>query len=192
MLRDATQTQASAFAAGTYNNYLNQWVNFLQFCVNLRLEVLPATPTTLICYAQAMSRRLKAHGSLLSFMSGVKKLHWFLGLTTSVFENFQLKLTLSGLRRLNQHVPKQALSITPVILEKIYSVMDFTREEDVVFWCACVFAFFLLFRKSNLVLDKPWSFDGDKQLRRSDLIFTGRHIVVGIRWAKNHQFSREL
>ena len=82
--------------------------------------------------------------------------------------------------------------MTPILLEQMYSRMNFSLELDILFWCASVFAFFLLFRKSNLVPDTIWGFDGHCQLWRNDLVYMGQHIVVGIRWAKNHQFSRVI
>ena len=82
--------------------------------------------------------------------------------------------------------------MTPRLLELIHQQLDHDNEVDVVFWCICVTGFFLLFRKSNLIPTSKWGFDGSKQLKRSDLIYTGRNIIVGIRWAKTNQFSREL
>ena len=61
-----------------------------------------------------------------------------------------------------------------------------------MFWCACIIASFLLFRKSNLVPDVATGFDPEKQLKRSDFFFTSNNVIVGIRWAKNEQFNREL
>ena len=61
-----------------------------------------------------------------------------------------------------------------------------------VFWCACLLGFFLLFRKLNLVPDGKFKFNPERQLKHSDIVFTNKNVVVGIRWAKNHQFSKEL
>ena len=66
------------------------------------------------------------------------------------------------------------------------------KIEDIVFWGACLLAFFLLFRKSNLIPDTKHGFDASRQLKRDDITFQNRTATVGIRWAKNEQFSREL
>ena len=99
---------------------------------------------------------------------------------------------LQGLRRLNQHVPKRARPITPQIVRQIHAGTDHTNTEEVVFWAACVMAFFLLFHKSNLLPDTQGGFNFKKQLCHADCIVSGGRVVVGIRWAKNAQFSREL
>jgi hypothetical protein len=70
-----------------------------------------------------------------------------------------LKLTLGGLSRVLQHLPKQALPITLEILEKIHKYLNFKKSEGVTFWCLFLFAFFLLSRKSNFVPISSRKFD---------------------------------
>ena len=153
---------------------------------------LPASTLVLVWFAEYLTKRLKAHGSLVGYLSGIKKLHSFMGYSTKGFRGFMLKLTLQGLRKLNPHIPRQAAPMTPRILELIHAHLDHNNELDVVFWCTCIIGFFLLFRKSNLLPNTRWGFNGKKQLKCTDLLYTGKHIIVGIRWAKNEQFSREL
>ena len=119
-------------------------------------------------------------------------LHKLLNKSTNGFNGFLLKLTLQGLRRLNTHIVRQAKPITPEILRIIYQQLDHSKEEDVIFWVTCVSAFFLLFRKSNLLPDTKNGFDETKQLARNDVLIMKDSATVGIRWSKNHQFSREL
>ena len=171
---------------------LTQWVTFLQFCVDFSLVALPVSVDTLVWYAQHLSSKLKAHSTLRCYLSGVKKLHQVLGLPTESFNSYILQMTLMGLCRDNQHVVKQALAMTPEWLEKMIPFLDFNTEMDTLFWTACLVAFFFLFRKSNLLPESQLTFNTLQQLKRNDLIFTGQHLIVGIRWAKTHQFSREL
>ena len=191
MRREAKRTQAKAYAEGTFLNYVNQWVMFLSFCVENSLQAIPATVDTLLCYAQYLSERMKSYGSISGYLVGVKKLNSLLNLRVDSFNDFQMQIMCRGLQRSSTHVVKQAEPITPGILEEAHDYFDFNSELDVLVWCASLFAFYLLFRKSNLLPNMLWGFDGNKQLR-SDLIFTGKHLVVGIQWAKNHQFSWEL
>ena len=190
--RDVRRSQQFAYAEGSFANFNTQWVKFLSFCVKFSLVALPASTPTLSWYAQYLSRKLKSHRSLVSYMAGAKKLHVFLGFTTDGFRGITLILTLQGLRRLNKHQVRRSSPITPAILKLIHSSLDHNNKEDVVFWTACVVAFFLLFRKSNLVPDTQRGFDATKQLRYRDCVDTGQQMVVGIRWAKNEQFNREL
>jgi hypothetical protein len=58
--------------------------------------------------------------SIKNYLSGVKLLHLYLDDDYPKFDEFQLKLTLKGLARMNPHCPKQALHITPQILLRIF------------------------------------------------------------------------
>ena len=92
------------------------------------------------------------------------------------------------------HIVKRAQPMTPALLRKIHAVLNHNDPIDAIFWCLNVLAFMLLFRKSNLVPDKVNGFDAHRQLKHSDCIVEEdqSRLVVGIRWSKNHQFTREL
>ena len=189
----ARRTQAAAFAPGTYENYITHWVTFLTFCIYFRLPGLPATANTLILYVQHLQEAvLKSAQSVKCYISGIKKLHKILGLSLAGFSDEILQLTLKGLNRLSTHICSPARPITVQMLGKIHTQLDHDNPDDVLFWAACIVAFFLLFRKSNLLPDTKFGFDPLKQLCRDDLLYTGRNILVGIRWAKTHQFTKEL
>ena len=115
-----------------------------------------------------------------------------MGFAIKNFKDYTLKLTMQGMERLNPYISKQARAVTPDTLIAIHQQLNHQDPRDAVFWVACLMAFFLLFRKSNLLPNTKTGFDFNKQLCRSDLVFRKDSIITGIRWAKNHQFSREL
>ena len=192
MQQGAKKSRAAAFAPGTFDNFFTQWVIFLEYCIYFKLVALPASGEVLTGFVQFMSTRLRAHQSLQGYLSGVKKLHLFLKQSIKGFKDSMLELTMKGLQRTNKHITKRAHAMSPAILERIHSQLNMDKPEDAVFWCACIIAFFLMFRKSNLVPDTKYGFNPDKQLKRSDLVYTGHNVIAGIRWAKNQQFSRDL
>ena len=153
---------------------------------------LPASPLVLAWYAQFLTRTLKAHESIVNYLSGVKKLHQLLGFNIKSFSGFFLRLTLTGIRRRNKHVVRRSAPMTPYILEKIYTVLNFSSELDTVFWAALLTSFFLLLRKSNLVPNTKWGYNKKQQLRRDDILFTHDRAIVALRWSKTHQFTNEL
>ena len=68
--------QTAAFAEGTLAHLTTQWggggVRYLEFCTLYSEQALPASPVTLCRYAQYLIQLgLKAHGSLLCYLSGV-------------------------------------------------------------------------------------------------------------------------
>ena len=189
---DAEKSQQHAFAAGTYKNLKCQWVKYLLFCQYFKINPFPANEAILSWYAQYLTKTLKSHASIVAYLSGLKTLHKLLEYDIRGFSGFLFKLTLQGIRRLSKHIVKQARPMTPTLLRAIHKELNHDNEEDKLFRAVCITAFFLLFRKSNLIPDKTFGFEIDKQLARKDIYFTNINAVVGIRWSKTHQFSREL
>jgi hypothetical protein len=119
-------------------------------------------------------------------------LHLFTGHNYPDFSAFELTLALRGLRRLMSHTPKQALPMTPEILFKIHKTLDLSKPLHATFWCAFLFAFYLMLRKSNLVPVSAGAFDPTKQLTRGDILVGDSTILVVIRWSKTVQFSQRV
>ena len=191
---EARQTLRSAFALGSFENLSIQRVKFLSFCVYFQLVPLPATTLVLVWYAQYLSKKFKVHGSIIQYLSGVKTLHTLLDYSMAGFGGILLKLTLRGLRCNNQHIVRRARPMTPALLKAIHTELNLQNPLRVVFWGVSVLAFLLLFRKSNLVPTLTHGFNGKKQLRHADcyIDYKLRRVIVGIRWAKNHQYGQQL
>ena len=73
-------------------------------------------------------------------------MHLLLGYTIDHVNNFLINLSLKGLTRLKQHCVKQAEPITPLILSKIYNILNMENADDTVYWCLFLLAFFLVAR----------------------------------------------
>ena len=192
--QDAKATLHSAYALGTFENLNTQWVKYLRFCIYFGLCGFPATTLILVWYPQFLSRSLKSRNSIVAYLSGVKTLHTVLKFNTSGFNGILLKMTLKGLRRNNKHIVRRARPMTPAILRELHASLDHSDPVQAIFWGICIFAFLLLFRKSNLIPNRINCFDPDKQITHGDCVLQKdlSSITVGIRWSKNQQFSREL
>ena len=117
-------SQRKAFAEGTFGNIFTQWVKFLSFSVFFELPILPASTEVLTWYAQYLSRKHKAHNSVVNYVSGVKKMHEMMGYSTAGFKGILLRLTLQGLKRTNTHVTRRARPMTLALLRQIYSKLN--------------------------------------------------------------------
>ena len=73
------------------------------------------------------------------------------------------KLTMKGLRNVNQHRVHRAKPMTPEILVDIYDILNHEDPFHTVIWVTLLLGFFLLLRKSNLVPDSPHSWTPDKR-----------------------------
>ena len=88
-------------------------------------------------------------------------------------------------------MPRQAKPMTPLLLCQMYEKLDFKLEKHRLFWLASLLAFFLLFRKSNLVPDTKHGYDSQKQLSWQDLETENNRVTCNIRWSKTNQFRDE-
>lgn len=183
------QSRKVAFAKGTISNLSIQWKAYLLFCAYYQLHPFKISINVLCCYCQFLSRSFKSVCSIKNYLNGVRILFLLQGMEINKFSSFELKLTLRGLSRVLQHLPKQALPITLEILEKIHKYLNFKISEDVTFWCLFLFAFFLLSRKSNLVPISSRKFDNTKQLCRKDIIIQKSYLLVKFKWTKTIQFG---
>ena len=145
-----------------------------------------------MAFAQDMANSVKSYKTVAAAISAVRKLHQYADKTTRGFQHFRLALTLKGITRRCTHVTKQASTMTPEILLKIYDHIDTTQVEDAVFWLICIFSFLLLLRKSNILPDKMSSFQADKLLSWKEIMYSGNNLIVNIRWSKTDQFGRQL
>ena len=100
-----------------------------------------------------------------------------------------LKLTLKGLSRLNPHLPRRALPVTPIILKQLYKLLDMDDILDLTFWCLFLIAFFMMSRKSNLVSTSESNFDKKKQLCRGDIVISNDTLIILVKWSKTIQFG---
>ena len=188
---DTRKTQSELFAAGTWENLLRQWVKFLIFCLKFNLRAIPVQDATLAWYVQYLSKKFKSHTSVVNYLNRVKTLHLLLEASIAGFGGFLVKLTVRGLRRINKHQSKQALAINPLILNHLYDVLNHNDLLHVTFWAICLTSFFLLLRKSNMVVGT--AMDGvENVLHHSDLKFVKGEVRVTLRWSKTNQFGEHL
>ncbi len=189
---DRRTSMRAALASGTKTNLKVQWRSYLIFCEHFSLAPFPASVDVLSLYAQFLSRTFKTVEAIRNYLSGVRSLHLFQGLECPSSSEFELKLVLDGIKRLNPHCPKRARPITPVILNQIRNHLDLSDPVDATYWCAFVLAFFLFLRKSNLVPVSVDDFNPDKQLRRMDVALGSGALVVTINWSKTIQFGQKV
>ena len=161
------------------------------FCLYFGLDALPSSVNVLTLYAQFLSRSFKSVQSIQNYISGVKILHLFTENKFPEFDLFHLKQVFKGLARLNPHCPKRAYPVSPYMLLQFRELFNLSNPFDATFWCLFLHAFFLMFRKSNLVPSSKHNFDPTKQLCRSDILFDShkRLLLVKTSWSKTIQFG---
>ena len=127
------------------------------------------------------------NASIKNYINGIRVLHLFLDLEFKCVSEFQYKLLIKGIARLNPHCPKRAHPITPDLLLRIHHVLEFSKPAHVAAWAAFLLAFFLMARKSNMVPPSLLTFDPHKHLTRGDIFLGDAGLLVYIKWSKTIQ-----
>ena len=168
---------------------IRQWLFFTTY---FHLPILPASVDSLICFLEFMARS-SGHGHLKHLLCSVRFLHLALGLDFPE-DNFQLDMTMQGLKRRLARVPFQVLPITPQILRDMYSHLDMSKIQDLALWCAFLVSFYGLLRKSNAV-PVSTKYDKSKILVRRNITvdISSDMVYVYMGFSKTNQFgARDL
>ena len=192
--RQLRRSQRSAYSEGTFKNFKTQIKSYLLFCEYFHIESMPVSVETLCLYIQFLGRSMKSAQSVRNYLNGVKLYHILNDAEFPSLQDFQIKLTLRGLGKVLFHTPKQAAPFTPDILTEIWRVVDFFNPMLSSIWCAFVFAFFMMARKSSIAPKSVLSFDPTKYLCRKrhsvNLLWTWSTVEVfedeSVWWQKHY------
>ena len=160
LLSEAEVSRQHAYAAGTYSNLHTQFRTYFIFCVYFQRKPLPASRDTISGYVQFLSRSLKPK-SIRNYLSGLRTLHALMGFSYNFSEEFHLKLLLKGIDRLHPYVTRRARPVTPAILMKFRSLLDWSVSLHRSVWACCLVLFFSMSRLGSVL---PRS-SKDKDLR---------------------------
>ena len=159
-------TQAFKYTKESAANVLSGIRQFFYFTLHYKLAQIPATVDTLVCFLEFMARTV-GHPHLKHLLSSVKFMHEALNEPFPV-NNFQIDMTMQGLKRRLAKVPFQVLPLTPSIMKKMFSHLNMSLLPDRALWCAYLLSFYGLLRKSSSV-PKSSNFDVSKVLVRRNV-----------------------
>ena len=177
-------------APGSWKNFMTQSKKYQQFCETLRLWPFPMCETRLCWYITFLTLSLTSHGSVQSYVNGVRKLFAY-AKTPWMQEGPYVKLVLDGVKRVLDHVVVHAEPMTPKIL---LSISELVREGDlneVVCFTAMLVSFCLFLRSSNVVSPSGKKYSQNKQLSRRDLRMADNMVLVHIKWSKTKQYLKD-
>lgn len=182
--------QGQALSLNTKRSYSTQLRSFKAFCDRLGEPPIPATPLLLCRYAAHLAKRLK-YSSIKQYFSVIVLLHKQFGLSNPCSSNFFLSHTLRGIRRVLGDRPCRKEPMTPDLLTILLVQLNVHNPKHAMIWAAALLMFFGLLRRSN-VLCSAKDFNDKIHLRRRDLCFSEKGLLVAIRWSKTDQFRTKL
>ena len=106
----------------------------------------------------------------------------------------QMKMFITGLKRIMPHAVKQAKPIMPELLLKISKVVNYRDQVEMVAWVGVILGFYMFLRKSNLVPDTMDTFNKEQQFYRADINLLGldKAMMFEIRWSKTIQHKQKI
>ena len=188
LLKEVEHSRHHAFAKGSYSNLRTQVRSYFSFCVYFGRRPLPADPKTIYGFVQFLSRSL-VPSSVRNYLSGVRVLHIFHGLPFQHSKDFLLQLELRGIARLDPHVPRRAIPITPSILRSFLRCMDVNSSLHCCVWACSLFCFFTMARLGS-VLPSGRTTPLHTILTRSRVNFSRQGLLITLLHTKTIQFGR--
>ena len=191
MLDEVSRFTGHTYAESTKKTYKSHLYAYLRFCLKFGLCPVPVDQFTLLAYTAFLARSLKP-SSINGYLNIVRILHLESGLPNPLADNFQLKNLKKGIAGVKGSPPSQKLPITSKILLNIRNCLCFTTASDIVFWAACLVAYFGLLRKSTL-LPVSQKTPGDSCILRKDLSVDSTHVFsIHVRKTKTIQLSERI
>ena len=184
---EAAKVQASALSEGTKRNYRSIWSLYDKFTRFYDLEPFPATPETLSSFITLVGFSVKSHKTVYNYVSALRKLHDLSSFDSAAFDDIRVKLTLKGLEKVKRHISLRKLPITPDMLLKFRSHLDFRNSARLALWAALLVGFFTFFRTANLCPPSKETFCSFSTLSRNNITFTSWGAAITVTWTKTRQ-----
>jgi hypothetical protein len=128
------------------------------------------------------------------YWSAVRALHIEQGFPDPLSGCLRLQRVLKGIKRCQGSSSEKRLPVTPAILRAIYSHLDLSQYDDVMFWAACCLAYFGFLRSSEFTVPNGVTFSHALHLSVHDIAADQRvapsTIQVNIKVSKTDPFRQ--
>ena len=145
--------------------------SYLKFCELYNLSPFPTTPYQASLYCTYLSTCVSP-STVSNYISGVWYHQKMLGFQDHS-SNFMLKQTIKGIHRSSSHIPPSKDVILPVHLVQMYTLLNHSNLNDLMFWLATLLGFRALLRKCHFTLS-PHSL----QFRDVELLDSGLKLTI--------------
>lgn len=153
--------------------------------------MFPADAWTMVRYARYIANTVTSYETVLNYVSGVRKLHALGGYDIPSPQEPNFVHIMRGIKHELAQPVKQAATMTPQMLRKLYHVVDLSSVKEVVGFTAILLGFYMFLRRSNLFPETVDGFNEEQHLTRSDIRLGKYLAVVEIRWSKTLQYKQK-
>ena len=171
-------------------SHLRQFILFTSY---FGVQDFPVHLAILLRFIAFLGRSPITYDYAANIISSVK---WFATLldppSVKVFDAILVKISLKGLKAQLSKPVRQKLPFSIDHLSAFYNCLDLCNSKHLSCWCAMLLAFFGCFRLSNLVPTSKGKFDPLKNLKRDDIKFEKKFVLVYYKWSKTNQFSNKV
>lgn len=161
----------------------------MTFCGLIKIKPTPISEVNLARYIAYLETKL-TFSSLKQYLNIVRLIHVENNLPNPL-KSWHIQSLLSGCKRVLGNEVKPKLPMTLSLLEQIFKTIDLCSPFQLVFWAACLLAFYSFLRKSNLFVGH--SAGGKHYVRRGDVSFVAQGATLRIAHTKTIQYrERQL
>ena len=191
---EVAATKGGSIKDSTKRNLLTQLNSYQKFCERYMLPYFPCDNRQLCRFGQHLTHSFESPDAVSNYMSGMRTMLALLGLEVPEVKDRQIQMFTSGLKRVMQHIVKQAAPMTPQILLRMSKVVNYKDKVEVIAWTATLLGFYMFLRKSNLVPEAMDQFNPTHQFRRSDVNLLGLEspMMCEVWWTKTIQDRQKV
>ena len=177
-------------AHGTWANKISHLRAYTAFTCYYNVPDFPIQLGVLLRFIALLARGPYAYSSAANMLGSLK---WFSVLldpsSERTFEAALVSISMKGLKAQLSRPTHQKLPFAVPHLAEFYNFLNLNDPKQLAGWCAMLLAFFGCFRISNLVPAAKINFDPLKHLKRDDIRFTDKYVLVFYKWSKTNQNS---
>lgn len=159
----AERRQATALRPGTRANHRSVLAKFVRFCVKCRLHFTNPTDEVVCMFFEHCLASVKSAATIKNYAAGLTTSYHQMGLDTTAFEAYKVRLALKSIEKNVRHVPSPAPPVSPNLLKKVVKVAARLPEGPTVV-AALVVMYHTFFRQSNLAAQSSTEYDHTRQL----------------------------
>ena len=197
--RSAKERATQAFCPGTWSNHQSHALLYLAFASYFSFRDIPATPQTLLCFAEFLLRSFTATKSVTNALSSVHRLHLDLQAEVSAFEAPVLARWKRALPLTFRNPTNRAAPLGLPLLERLCTLAAALGGggggggwgKARVISALMAVCYFSMARLSSLLPESAAAFDPTRQPTLADLQPQETGFRLNLKWSKSRQVAPE-